>query len=240
MSPPLLELRDVRRTFDGGRMIALAGVSATFQAHESVAIMGPSGSGKSTLVNILCGLDPPESGSVHVAGAVVRGRREWAALRARRIGIVFQQFNLLATLTARENVEAASLDTIGTAAASRAAAQELLTRVGIPHCADRRPNQLSGGERQRVAIARALAGGRDILVCDEPTGSLDQAAAHQVLDLLLRLHESARMALLIVTHDAGVAKLCRRRLTLVDGRIARDQRGAEQPRGAEQSRTEPG
>jgi putative ABC transport system ATP-binding protein len=227
MSAPLIELRDVRRTFEGGRITGLAGVSAEFRHHESVAVMGPSGSGKSTLVNAICGLDPPTSGSVLFEGARMGDNRAWARLRARRIGIVFQQFNLLPTLTACENVEAASLDALPRSGVRRAAAAQLLERVGVAHCADRRPAELSGGERQRVAIARALAGGRDVLVCDEPTGSLDQAASRQVLDLLLELHRTSRIALLIVTHDPGVAKLCTRRITLIDGRIMTDHRIGE-------------
>ncbi len=226
MTAPLIELRDVRRTFDGGRITGLAGVSTAIRHHESVAVMGPSGSGKSTLVNAICGLDPPTSGSVYFESEPVTDNRAWARLRARRIGIVFQQFNLLPTLTARENVEAASLDAVPQAGARRAAALQLMERVGIPHCADRRPAELSGGERQRVAIARAIAGGRDVLVCDEPTGSLDQAASRQVLDLLLDLHRVSRVALVIVTHDPGVAKLCTRRITLIDGRIVKDEAAA--------------
>jgi putative ABC transport system ATP-binding protein len=227
MTAPLIELRDVRRSFDGGRITGLAGVSTAFRHHEAVAVMGPSGSGKSTLVNAVCGLDPPNSGSVHFEGEPIAGNRAWARLRAHRIGIVFQQFNLLPTLTARENVEAASLDAFPQAAKRRTAAAELLERVGIPHCADRRPSELSGGERQRVAIARAIAGGRDVLVCDEPTGSLDQASSRQVLHLLLELHRSSHVALVIVTHDPAVATLCTRQITLIDGRIVKDQRIGE-------------
>jgi len=219
---PLVELVHARRTFDGGRIVAVDDVSLTIGGDETVAIVGRSGSGKSTLLNLMCGLDRPSRGAVRFEGRVVKGRSAWAAVRARRMGIVFQNFCLIPTLTSRENVEVAMLGQTRGARNRRERALELLNHFGLAARADLRPPKLSGGERQRLAIARALANGPKLLVADEPTGSLDQESSHSVMDIITNLHRAFGTAVIVVTHDDHVASTCRRRIELVDGRIRDD------------------
>ena len=219
---PVLELVDVSRDFDGGSITALAGVSITIRQGESVAIVGPSGSGKSTLLNILCGLDKPTRGRVRVMGREAGNARSWTELRARHLGIVFQNFHLLPTLSAVENVEVALMGRVASAADRRARARALLARLGLERQAAQAPSHLSGGERQRVAIARALANNPQILVADEPTGSLDRASSKVVIETLLAGHREGGHALVIVTHDAEVASVCAREIEIIDGRVVRD------------------
>ena len=220
--PHLLELREVRREFDGGRIFALQGVSLTIGAGETVAILGPSGSGKSTLLNLLSGLDQPSSGEVRFDGKKIEGRNAWADIRATRIGIIFQNFCLIPTLSAEENVELAMLNHRGGAIQRRNRVRTLLQDVGLAARAKLRPSELSGGERQRVAIARALCNKPDILIADEPTGSLDRKSSAAIMEMLRELHDRTRAALLVVTHDPSVASYCNRHIEIVDGRITRD------------------
>lgn len=229
MMPPLAELQNVSRTFDNRRIVGLDRVSLTLERHETVALVGPSGSGKSTLVNLLCGLDRPCDGRILFNGERIEGMTAWARLRAREIGIVFQQFCLLPTLTARENIEIAMS---GGVAARRLRSVELLRRVGLEQRAEQLPVQLSGGERQRVAIARALAARPKLIVADEPTGSLDRVAGRNVIDLLMSLQQSDGIAILLVTHDLDIAARCHRQIELVDGRIVHDARRANGARDA--------
>jgi putative ABC transport system ATP-binding protein len=222
MNPaPVVELADIDRAFDAGSVTALSGVSLTIYAGESVAIVGPSGSGKSTLLNIMCGLDRPTRGTVRLLGRAVAGARAWTELRGRHIGIVFQNFHLLPTLSASENVEAAMMGRVAPAM-RRARARDLLAQLGLAHVAAQAPARLSGGERQRVAIARALANAPQILVADEPTGSLDRASAQVVMKALLAAHRVGGHALVIVTHDVAVAAECARRIEIVDGHVVSD------------------
>ena len=219
---PLVELRNIQRSYDRGRIKALKGVSLCLDNGEHAAVIGPSGSGKSTLVNIIAGLDPPNSGDIFFEGQPIRSSRERTELRARRIGIVFQSFCLIPTLTAAENVE---LPMIGQSAGSRSRrkrAIELLTRVGLEERAEHLPAELSGGERQRVAIARAIANDPDLVLADEITGNLDQVIGRSVIDLLLGLSRTHGTALLFVTHDRHVAGVCPRQIELVDGCIIAD------------------
>ena len=220
--PHLLELKDVRREFDGGRILALQGVSLTIEAGETVAILGPSGSGKSTLLNLVSGLDRPTSGEVRFDGKRIEGRNAWADIRATRIGIIFQNFCLISTLSAVENVELAMMTHRGGAIQRRTRAMTLLQQVGLSARAELRPSELSGGERQRVAIARALCNKPDILIADEPTGSLDRKASVAIMEMLRELHDRTGAALLVVTHDPAVASYCSRHIEIVDGRITRD------------------
>ena len=220
--PHLLELRDVRREFDGGRILALQGVSLTIEAGETVAILGPSGSGKSTLLNLIAGLDQPNSGDIRVDGERIEGRNAWADIRATRIGIIFQNFCLIPTLSAEENVELAMMTHRGGAIQRRKRAMALLQQVGLSARAELRPSELSGGERQRVAIARALCNKPDILIADEPTGSLDQKASVAIMETLRELHDRTGATLLVVTHDPSVASYCDRHIEIVDGRITSD------------------
>ena len=217
----LVELNHVRREFDGGRIVALAGVSLAIDPGETLAIVGPSGSGKSTLLNLLCGLDHPTSGEVKFEGRRVSDRTDWRRIRARHVGIVFQSFCLLPELTARENIEVAIA---GNARDSerRERSLELLNAVGLSGRADQRPPQMSGGERQRVAIARALINRPRLVLADEPTGNLDQANGRHVLELLMNVVSSKGAALVMITHEAAIAAFCGRRLVLVDGQVASD------------------
>ena len=221
---PLISLSGVSRTFDNGRIVALSGVDLTLHAGECLALVGRSGSGKSCLLNMATGLDRPDSGTVGWRGQKVQSLARWAELRRDSIGIVFQEFLLLPTLTALQNVEIALLagnpDGKG-----RDDARAMLERVGLGGRLDSLPSQLSGGERQRVAIARALVREPDILFADEPTGNLDSGNAAKVADLLFELHGERGMALAIVTHDDALAERCSRVVRLADGRVSEDRPG---------------
>ena len=217
----LVELNHVRREFDGGRIVALAGVSLAIDQGETLAIVGPSGSGKSTLLNLMCGLDHPSAGEIKFEGRPIKDRTEWRRIRARHVGIVFQSFCLLPELTARENVEVAIAGNVRDNE-RKARSLDLLNAVGLSGRADQRPPQLSGGERQRVAIARALINRPRLVLADEPTGNLDQATGRHVLDLLMNVVSSKGAALVMITHESAVASFCGRQITIVDGRIESD------------------
>jgi putative ABC transport system ATP-binding protein len=184
-----------------------------------VAILGASGSGKSTLLGLLAGLDDPSGGEVRLCGQSLAGVGEdaRAALRAGRVGFVFQSFQLLPTLTARENV-LLPLELTGSPDAELKA-NRAIERVGLKPRAGHYPRQLSGGEQQRVAIARAYAPSPRVLFADEPTGNLDRATAQQILELLFDLRAEAGAALVLVTHDARLAERCDRRLLMAEGRL---------------------
>jgi putative ABC transport system ATP-binding protein len=214
-----VEAERVSRTYDGGRIEAVSEVTLAIAQGESVAVMGASGSGKSTLLNLLCGLDRPTAGRVLVDGRDPASTRAWAAVRARRIGIVFQSFNLLPSLNARENVEIPMFGVVRGAAARSRRALDLLDEVGLRARAHHRPSELSGGERQRVAIARSLANDPALLLADEPTGSLDSKSAAAIVELLLDLQWTRGMGLMIVTHDPDIARAAARQITMRDGRI---------------------
>ena len=207
----------------------LRGVDLCVAAGEVIAIMGPSGSGKSTLLGLLGGLDRPTSGCIVVNGVDITGMSEnrLADVRNREIGFVFQTFNLIPTLTARENVELPIQlgPRRGVKPARRAA--ELLRLVGLSERAAHRPGQLSGGEQQRVAIARALANDPALLLADEPTGNLDSANGERVIDLLLDLRAHSGKTIVVVTHDDTIARRCDRILLLQDGQFAPQGDGAE-------------
>ncbi|GAA3742321.1 ABC transporter ATP-binding protein [Micromonospora maritima] len=216
----VLELRAVHRTHGGGEaaVYALRGVSLTVAAGEMVAVMGPSGSGKSTLLALAGGLDRPTDGEVLVEGEALGGLtpRELARLRRRRIGYVFQDLNLLGSLTAVENV-ALPLELDGTGVrAARRLALAALREVDVAGLADRFPDQMSGGQQQRVAIARALVGERRLVLADEPTGALDSQAGEAVLHLLRR-RVDAGAAGVLVTHEARHAGWADRVVFLRDG-----------------------
>jgi putative ABC transport system ATP-binding protein len=222
---PVLEARGLAKTYDtgGAEVLALRGVDVTIERGEFVAIMGPSGCGKSTLLNLLAGLDRPTAGEVRLDGERIDrlSEAELARLRRRKIGFVFQFFNLLPALTAVENVELPLLLVGRSRKEARRAAGELLGELGV---ADRRaaaPVQLSGGQQQRVAIARALANNPDIVLGDEPTGNLDSATAREVLALLRDARERGQ-TLLIVTHDARVAAAADRIVALRDGLVTHE------------------
>jgi len=218
----VLEARDLTRQLPLGSQTIeiLKGVSFTIQQGEWVSVTGPSGSGKSTLLGIISGLDSPSSGRVIVNGTDITDLDEdaLARIRNREIGIVFQSFNLIPTLTAQENVEA-PLYVGPDRHQARARAAAMLELVGLSDRAGHRPNQLSGGQQQRVAIARALVTRPSIVVADEPTGNLDSATGAQILDLFARLREELGITLIVVTHDATVAARADRALHIEDGHL---------------------
>ncbi len=200
----------------------LKGIDLDIAAGEVVALLGPSGSGKSSLMAVLTGLERATSGTLEVAGAdfAAMGEDELARARRGRIGIVLQAFHLLPTMTAEENV-ATPMELAGMADARDRARAEL-TAVGLGHRLDHYPQQLSGGEQQRVAIARATAPRPALIFADEPTGNLDAATGHTIVDLLLARRAETGATLLVITHDAELAARCDRVVTLADGRIVSD------------------
>jgi len=226
---PVIELLDVRKVYEMGavRVEALRGVSLRIEQGEYVAIMGPSGSGKSTLMHILGCLDVPTGGTYHLAGEDVSTMDdvELAEVRNRRIGFVFQQFNLLPSLSALRNVELP----LSYAAVDRATrhrrAREALGRVGLAERLDHRPGELSGGQQQRVAVARAVATDPALILADEPTGNLDSTATADVLALFDELHQAGRTVVLI-THEAEVAARAARVVRIRDGAIVDDRTAA--------------
>ena len=203
----------------GGESIPiLKGVSFTVYSGEWIALTGPSGSGKSTLLGILAGLDSPTSGRILVDGADITrlGERAMARLRNQKIGVVFQSFNLIPSLTAQENVEA-PLHVGSSRSNARDAAREVLGLVGLSDRLGHRPHQLSGGQQQRVAIARALVTRPALLIADEPTGNLDSTTGAQVLDLIESLRRELKFTVVVATHDPNVAARADRNLHMVDG-----------------------
>jgi putative ABC transport system ATP-binding protein len=226
---PRIELsRLTRRLPSGDRELTIVdAIDLTVAAGEFVAIVGPSGSGKSTLLALMAGLDRPTSGEVRIDGEPISGLSEdaLALLRRDKIGFVFQSFQLLGNLTARENVLLpAELQGI---ADPQARADELLAEVGLADRGHHYPSQLSGGEQQRVALARAFAGRPPILLADEPTGNLDGATGRRVLELMTELRRRQGTTLVLVTHDPAVAALADRRIHLLDGRIDRQEQAGQ-------------
>jgi putative ABC transport system ATP-binding protein len=222
-APPLYELRGASKRFgrDDVAVRALDGVDLEIAKGEFVVVAGPSGSGKSTLLQLLGALDRPSSGTITFRGRDLGmlSDGDLAALRLRTLGFVFQQFNLIPTLTASENVEIALAPSAIDPARRAARVRELLGRVGLEGRADHLPSQLSGGEQQRVAIARALANEPEVLLADEPTGNLDSATGEAILDLLYALWKETGATVVLITHDAGIAGAAPRVLRLADGRV---------------------
>jgi putative ABC transport system ATP-binding protein len=221
-----IRLESVHKTYDLGevQVHALRGVSLEIHRGEFVAVMGPSGSGKSTLMNILGCLDRPTKGHYYLDGGDVSNlsKQQLAKVRSRKIGFVFQQFNLLARTSALENVE---LPTIyaGVPIAERAKqAQAALDRVGLSDRSGHYPSQLSGGQQQRVAIARALVNNPSILLADEPTGNLDSRTSVEIMDIFQKLNTERRLTVVIVTHEPDIAQYAKRALDFRDGRMKKD------------------
>ncbi len=219
----IVETHDLTKVYgDGAEVRALDGVDLAIRRGEMVAVMGPSGSGKSTLLNMLGALDRPTSGRVLVNGQDLVTIKDMDRFRARTVGFVFQLYNLLPTLTARENIEIPMQGQPIGRGKRRQRAEELLHLVGLGDRLHHQPAQLSGGERQRVAIARALANEPAILLADEPTGNLDSQSGMEVMELLQKINRERAMTMLLVTHDPRVARTAQRILSMQDGRIVDD------------------
>ena len=225
----IISMENIRKVYDTGKVTveALKGINLYIEKGEMVAIVGPSGSGKSTLMNLVGCLDTPSEGEYTLAGENVAGvtRDQLADIRNRRVGFVFQNFNLLPHITAQENVELPMLFGGVPAGERRERAAELLTRVGLGERLDHKPTELSGGQMQRVAIARALAMDPDIVLADEPTGNLDSSAGTDIMSLFEDLWKAGR-TLVVITHDPALAKRAGRMVEIRDGRITADHTAA--------------
>lgn len=236
MKAPVIQLRNLAKSYRTGEVEvkAVRGVSLEIARGEFVAVMGASGSGKSTLMNTLGCLDQPTSGDYLLDGVSIAGlnRKQLAALRNRKLGYVFQSFNLLSRTSALENVEMPLLysEPIVSRRARRERAKEALRRVGLGDRHDHHPNQLSGGQQQRVAIARALVNRPELVLADEPTGNLDSRTSIEIMGLFQELNASG-ITLVMVTHELDIAAYCKRVLVMRDGEIISDTRNAE-PRSA--------
>jgi len=227
MTDPIIELIDLEKTYDTGevQVRALRGVTLSVKRGEMVAIMGPSGCGKTTLLNTASGLDEPTDGRVFIEGTDLSTLDDdtKTSYRARRMGFIFQFYNLLPVLSAVENVELPLLVSGTPPGEARRQAQAGLERVGLREWADHRPGQLSGGQRQRVTIARALVNNPAIVWADEPTGDLDSQTAGDIMDLLVELNRQHDQTFVIVTHGAEIAERCHRTIFMRDGVIEREE-----------------
>ena len=228
---PIIEADNIRKTYrsDGNVVEALRGVSLRVRKGEMVAVMGPSGCGKTTLLNTLSGLDSIDEGEIRIEGQEIARLSDNVKTdyRARRMGFVFQFYNLLPVLSAIENVELPLLVSGTKAGPARQQAAAALAQVGLTDWAAHRPAQLSGGQRQRVTIARALVNDPAIVWGDEPTGDLDSVNAGEIMDLIQRLNEENAQTFVIVTHDLGVGARCHRVIRMVDGLIVGEDQNRE-------------
>jgi putative ABC transport system ATP-binding protein len=226
---PTYELEGATRSYgqDSTLVVALDALQLTIKRGEFAAVFGPSGSGKTTLLQLLGALDRPSGGSVRFEGQPLEelGDSALSELRLRAMGFIFQQFNLIPTLNAAENVEAALAPLGMSRAERRETATNHLDAVGLAPRAHHLPTQLSGGEQQRVAIARALARSPRVVLADEPTGNLDTGSGEMVMELLARLHSKLQITLVLVTHDEWIAERADRVLRLADGRLVKDSAG---------------
>lgn len=214
-----VEIKDLYKSYEDGKIKALNGVNLTIADGEFVSIIGPSGSGKSTLLNMFGALDIPDSGYINVAGQDLSTSKKLNEFRAQKIGFIFQLHNLIPNISVVENIEIPMYTQKMSSKEMRVKALKLLDDVGLNDKAEILPNKLSGGERQRVAIARALANDPSIILADEPTGSLDSKTSSKILKQLIDLHEDKNVTLIIVTHDMDVAKLADRVIEVLDGEV---------------------
>ena len=222
---PLLQFKDVWKTYYLGAQTldVLKGITLEIYEEEFVAVLGPSGSGKSTVMNLLGLLDVPSKGFIFVENQDVRKMTEsqLAQLRGKKIGFVFQQFNLILALTALENVMLPMMFQNVAESERKQRAEELLAKVGLADRMHHKPTELSGGQQQRVAIARSLANNPEIILADEPTGNLDSASGKQIMDLLIELHQKEKKTIILVTHDTSLVKHAQRVIILRDGQIVK-------------------
>jgi putative ABC transport system ATP-binding protein len=220
----VIQLQDITKVYPMGNreLTVLRGITLNIEKGELVAIMGPSGSGKTTLLNLLGCLDKPTSGSYYFEGREVSrlNSNELAAIRGRKVGFIFQTFNLLSRLTALANVE---LGMTYVGGVDRGRALEALAQVGLSDRVNHRPIELSGGEQQRVAIARALVKTPSLFLADEPTGQLDSRSGEEVISILTSLHAEQGITLLLVTHDGNIAQHCQRIIHLKDGEVVTEE-----------------
>ncbi|MFZ1611363.1 MAG: ABC transporter ATP-binding protein [Chitinophagales bacterium] len=222
----IIKLEDIKKTYDLGKVKieVLKGISLNIQKNEYVAIMGPSGSGKSTLMNLVGCLDKPTSGKYTLNNKLVStmSENELAEVRNKEIGFVFQTFNLMARLSAVENVALPLIYAAQNKTKRTAKAIEVLTAVGLGHRLTHKPNELSGGERQRVAVARALVNNPSIILADEPTGNLDTRTSYEIMELFEEIHKQGN-TVIIVTHEEDIARYAHRIIRLRDGMIEKDE-----------------
>lgn len=221
VASPVIQACGLVKRYEGGRIVALDGLSFEVAPGEFVAVCGPSGCGKTTLLNVLSAIDRPDAGSAKVAGQDLSclGSREADRFRTLTVGLVFQLHNLLPNLTALENVQVPMMAADIAPGERVSRARELLRRIGLEDRANATPPVLSGGERQRVAVARALANRPSVLLADEPTGALDSKTGERLFDLLIELQREAQTTLLVVTHDSAIAARADRVMHLLDGKL---------------------
>lgn len=219
MSKNIIQVENIKKSYEDGRIHALNGVDLNIVEGEFVSIIGPSGSGKSTLLNMLGGLDKPDSGSIIINNEDITKTKDLSNFRAKTLGFIFQLHNLIPNMSALENVEIPMYGQKIKSKEMTKRALELLDIMGIKEKAHRKPSELSGGERQRVAIARSLANNPSIILADEPTGSLDSKNGDLILEHLKKLHNEKKVTLIVVTHDMRVAEMADRIVKVLDGKI---------------------
>ena len=233
-TPPVIQMNGIiKRYYEGkeNELEILHGIDLTVRQGDFVAIVGESGSGKSTLMNIIGALDKPTSGTYLLDGTNVQAMpdSQLSVIRNKKIGFVFQNFNLIGRTSALKNVELPMLYAHVPPRQRTQRAKELLAAVGMADRADHQPNELSGGQKQRVAIARAMANDPSLLLADEPTGALDSATSRTVIDIFHRLNRQQGKTIVLITHSQQLAEECPRILTLIDGRIVSERQGSEVP-----------
>ena len=233
-TPPVIQMNGiVKRYYEGkeNELEILHGIDLTVRQGDFVAIVGESGSGKSTLMNIIGALDKPTAGTYLLDGTNVQAMTDsqLSVIRNKKIGFVFQNFNLIGRTSALKNVELPMLYAHVPPRQRTQRARELLAAVGMAERADHQPNELSGGQKQRVAIARAMANAPSLLLADEPTGALDSATSRTVMDIFHRLNRQQGKTIVLITHSQQLAEECPRILTLIDGRIVSERQGSEVP-----------
>ena len=219
MNDDIIDIKNLRKEFEEGSIIALNGIDLNIKRGESVSIIGPSGSGKSTLLNMIGGLDNADEGQINVAGVNLMKNMDLSEFRSKEIGFVFQLHNLIPNLTVLENVQIPLIETGIADKEMEERALKLLKSVNLASKVDQKPTHLSGGERQRVAIARALVNHPSIILADEPTGALDSETQEVILKLLLDIHKTEKVTLIMVTHEPYVANKADRTIYVLDGKI---------------------